>query len=193
MLKQMRGKTVDNTGRIKGFWSIRATESGRKNRSCTRQVEIESLDWDKWPFLQPQLVRNYITFNMFISGRWSSKPYSRGHQLLKQGRSVSEGWDCSTLGECFFLPFLQGVNDKPLNLLGERLSSIFTFLRCRTLYVASLMSWSMRLDFLATILMLLGRIWWSPETALPYFNTNDHMNKAYQPPPSTSQTETLYT
>jgi hypothetical protein len=44
MLKQMRGKTVDYIGRIKGFWSIRATKYGRENRSCTRRVEIESLD-----------------------------------------------------------------------------------------------------------------------------------------------------
>jgi hypothetical protein len=83
MPKQMRGKTVDYIGRIKGFWSITATVSGRENRSCTRQVEIESLDWDKWSLLQPQLVRNDITFNMFISGTWSNKPYSCGHQLLK--------------------------------------------------------------------------------------------------------------
>jgi len=44
MLKQMRGKAVDDIGRIKGFWSIRARESGRENISCTRRVEIESLD-----------------------------------------------------------------------------------------------------------------------------------------------------
>ena len=99
---------------------------------------------------------------------------------------MSRKVDCSTLGECFLLPFLQRVNDKLLNLFRERLSSIFTFLRHRTISVAFLRSWSMRLDFLVTIVMLLSRIWWPSEAVLPYFNTNDHMNKAYQPPPSTS-------
>ena len=44
------------------------------------------------------------------------------------------------LENTFLLSFLQGVNDKFLNLLRERLSSTFRFLRCRTISVASLMS-----------------------------------------------------
>jgi hypothetical protein len=69
MLKQMRGKTVDYIGRIKGFWSIRATKYWKRIDLVQGEWKLRVWTEINGPFLQPQLVRNYIKFNKFISGR----------------------------------------------------------------------------------------------------------------------------